>query len=239
MTEKNGMDKRIVFGLILIIIGGIFLLSTLDIIDFQASRIIFSFPFILFIIGILIMINSNNKVLGGIFTGVGLIWLLPRIFPQLDYGPSLIIPVLLICIGIFIILKHSQKKTDEGYYHKSEKLNKDMVDDVAIFGGGNKVIHSDNFQGGSITAIFGGSEIDLTNCKLAEGTNVLDVVAIFGGTTIIVPKNWNVQLNVTPLFGGFSNKSLKIPNLEVDKNKTLIIKGVAIFGGGEIKTIYS
>ncbi|OGU73787.1 MAG: hypothetical protein A2V93_02845 [Ignavibacteria bacterium RBG_16_34_14] len=235
---NSGVDKRITFGIILIIIGGIFLLSTLDIINFHASRIIFSFPFILFIVGILIMINSNKKALGGIFAGVGLIWLLPRIFPEIDYGPGLIIPVLLICLGIYMILKHSQKKTADGYNFHDETIKKDLVDDVAIFGGGNKVIHSDNFRGGSITAIFGGSEIDLTNCKLAEGTNVLDIVAIFGGTTIIVPKDWNVQLNVTPLFGGFSNKSIKMPNVEIDKSRALVVKGVAIFGGGEVKTVY-
>ncbi|OGU26979.1 MAG: hypothetical protein A2057_15220 [Ignavibacteria bacterium GWA2_35_9] len=238
MSENAGMDKRITLGIILIIIGGIFLLSTFDIIDFHASRIIFSFPFILFIVGIMIMINSAKKALGGILAGVGFFWLLPRIFPGIDIGPNLIIPVLLIVLGIYMILKHSQKKTEYESGISGESLKKDTIDDVAIFGGGNKVIHSDNFRGGSITAIFGGSEIDLTNCKLAEGTSVLDIVAIFGGTTLIVPKNWNVQLNVTPLFGGFSNKALKIPNLEIDKSSTLIVKGIAIFGGGEVKTIY-
>lgn len=236
---NSGIDKRITFGIILIFIGGLFLLNTLDIIDFRVSRIIFSFPFILFIVGLLIMINSGKKMLGGIFMGIGLIWLLPRIFPHLDYGPGLIIPVLLILLGLYMIFKHSQKKSDAGCGYINEELKQDMIDDVAIFGGGNKVIYSDNFKGGSITAIFGGSEIDLTNCKLAEGTSVLDVVAIFGGSTIMVPKTWHIQLNVTPLFGGFSNKAAKIPNVEIDKSRTLIVKGVAIFGGGEIKTIYN
>ncbi|RPI71247.1 MAG: hypothetical protein EHM47_10640, partial [Ignavibacteriales bacterium] len=172
-------------------------------------------------------------------SGIGLVWMLPKIFPQLDYGPGLIIPVVLIFLGVYMIFKHSQKKNDGEYASTNEDLKKDMIDDVAIFGGGNKVIYSDNFKGGSITAIFGGSEIDLTNCKLAEGTSVLDIVAIFGGSTIIIPKTWNVQLNVTPMFGGFSNKASKIPNLEIDKSRTLIVKGVAIFGGGEIKTIYN
>ncbi|HEX9740975.1 MAG TPA: LiaF domain-containing protein [Ignavibacteriaceae bacterium] len=236
---NTGVDKRVTFGAILILIGGLFLLNTLDIIDFRVSKVIFSFPFILFIIGLLIMINSSNKVLGGILTGVGFFLLLPKVFPQLDYGPGLIASILFILLGIYMIFKHSQKKNEDGYNVQDEKLKKDMIDDVAIFGGGNKVVHSDNFKGGSITAIFGGSEIDLTNCKLAEGTSVLDIIAIFGGSTIIVPKDWNVQLNVTPLFGGFSNKSLKIPNLEIDKSRTLIVKGVAIFGGGEVKTVYS
>jgi predicted membrane protein len=236
---NSGVDKRITLGAILIVIGGLFLLNTLDIVDFRVSRIIFSFPFILFVVGLLILINSSNKMFGGILTAVGFFWILPRIFPQLDYGPGLIIPILLIVMGIYMILRHTQKKTEDGQILLDEKLSKDMIDDIAIFGGGHKVIYSDNFRGGSITAIFGGSEIDLTNCKLAEGTSVLDIVAIFGGSTIVVPKNWNIQLNVTPLFGGFSNKAFKIPNLEIDKSKTLIIKGVAIFGGGEIKTIYS
>jgi predicted membrane protein len=239
MSENIGMDKRITFGIILIIIGGIFLLSTLDIINFHASNVIFSFPFILFIVGILIMINSAKKAFGGILAGVGFFWLLPRIFPDIDYGPNLILPVLLIVLGIYMIIRHSQKKTEIESKASGDSLQKDTIDDVAIFGGGNKVIYSDNFRGGNITAIFGGSEIDLSNCKLAEGTNVIDIVAIFGGSTIMVPKNWNVQLNVTPMFGGFSNKSVKLPNVEIDKTRTLVVKGVAIFGGGEIKTIYS
>ncbi|RPI72133.1 MAG: hypothetical protein EHM47_08895, partial [Ignavibacteriales bacterium] len=96
---NTGIDKRITFGIILILIGGLFLLNTLDIIDFRVSRIIFSFPFILFIIGVLIMINSGNKVLGGILSGIGLVWMLPKIFSQLDYGQGLIIPVVLIFLG--------------------------------------------------------------------------------------------------------------------------------------------
>ena len=236
--NHNNVDKRITLGIILIFIGGLFLLNSLDIIDFRVSRIIFSAPFILFIIGILIMVNSAKRVLGGILAGVGFIWLLPRIFPDIDFGPNLFIPVLLILLGIYMIIKHSQKKTERESLISDEFVRKDFVDDVAVFGGGHKIIRSDNFKGGSITAIFGGSEIDLTNCKLAEGTSVLDVVTIFGGTTLLVPQNWDVQLNVTPLFGGFSNKSLKIPNIEVDKTRTLLIKGVAIFGGGEVKTVY-
>ena len=236
--NHNYVDRRITLGIILIFIGGLFLLNSLDILDFRVSRIIFSFPFILLIIGILIMVNSGKRVLGGILAGVGFIWLLPRIFPDIDLGPNVFIPVLLILLGIYMIIKHSQKKTEREQLISDEFVRKDFIDDVSIFGGGHKVIRSDNFKGGSITAIFGGSEIDLTNCKLAEGTSVLDVVAIFGGTTLIVPQNWNVQLNVTPLFGGFSNKSLKIPNIEVDKTRTLIIKGVAIFGGGEVKTVF-
>jgi predicted membrane protein len=115
---------------------------------------------------------------------------------------------------------------------------KDVLDDVSIFGGGEKSINSDNFKGGSITSIFGGSEINLKGCKLSEGPNVIDVLCVFGGTTLIVPNDWNVIMNVTPIFGGFSNKIIKDPSASVDINKTIIVKGLVIFGGGEIKSYF-
>ena len=59
---------------------------------------------------------------------------------------------------------------------------------------------------------------------------------MFGGTTIVVPNDWNIVMNVTSIFGGFSNKSVKDPNANVDLSRTLIIKGLVVFGGGELKT---
>ena len=110
-----------------------------------------------------------------------------------------------------------------------------MIDDISIFGGGSKIISSDNFRGGNVTAIFGGSEINLTGCKLAEGDQIIDVLLIFGGTTIVVPKDWNVIVNVTSILGGFSDKSIRDPNIIPDQSRTLHVKGLAMFGGGEVK----
>lgn len=114
--------------------------------------------------------------------------------------------------------------------------NEDFIDDVAVFGGGHRVIYTDNFKGGSLTAIFGGSEIDLTKSKLAEGDNVIEVIAIFGGAEIHVPRDWNVVVNATPIFGGFANKIVRDPAQPIDLSRTLVIKGLALFGGIEINS---
>ena len=181
---------------------------------------------------------------------LGGLWLIPRIFPWIAINGGVVFSILIIALGIYVLTKR------RGYSGQNYKLNPgggaeqsgtenpsgqfnsetDRIDDVAIFGGGHKFISSDNFQGGNITAIFGGSEIDLTRCKLAPGQNVLEVTAIFGGTTLIVPKEWNVVINVIPLFGGFSHKGMRGPNVAINPESTLIIKGVVIMGGGEIKT---
>jgi predicted membrane protein len=237
MPENNSkMDKRILLGGILIFLGGLFLLNTMNVLDFKISRVIFSWPFVMLIIGLFVIVNTDKKFLGGILSGIGALFLIPRIFPQIDYDGGVIIPLILIILGTYIILKKRKQDSNPEFSTDSSSVNKDKIDDVSIFGGGTKIISSKNFQGGNITAIFGGSEINLINCELAEGDNVLDVLCVFGGTTIILPKEWNVVINVTSILGGFSNKAIRNPNMVVDQTKTLHIKGLAMFGGGEVKT---
>jgi predicted membrane protein len=231
--NKNKVDKRVLLGSILIGLGGIFFLNSLDIFDFDFGRVIFSWPFFFIVIGMYLTLNTSRKMVGGIIAGLGFIFILPRIFPSIDYDGSVVVSIFLIAFGSYIILNQKKKTevTDE-----LGQITKDVIDDVAIFGGGTKIVSTDNFRGGNITAVFGGSEIILKGSKLAEGTNSIDILAIFGGTTIVVPNDWNVVMNVTSIFGGFSNKSIKDPNRIVDLSRTLIVKGLVVFGGGELKT---
>src|SRR3970040_1076390 len=176
MQEQHSrIDKRILLGAVLIFLGGLFLLNSLDIISFRISRVIFSWPFIMLVIGLFILANTNKKVLGGILSGLGALFLIPRIFPEVQYDGGIIIPIVLIILGTYIILnkrRQAQQNIDD------QMISKDKIDDVSIFGGGTKIISSDNFKGGNITAIFGGSEINLIGCKLAEGENVIDVLCV-------------------------------------------------------------
>jgi predicted membrane protein len=237
-TNTQASQSKIFVGALLIIIGGLFLLRSFNLLPFDIAHIVFSWRFLLLVIGIVILISSNNKVLGIIMTGIGAVLTLPRVFPDIDIDGKLIAGIIIIALGIEIIFRSTGYRSKSFLSKTGERISNDYVDDVAIFGGGEKVISSNNFKGGNITAIFGGSQIDLTACKLADGNNVLNITAIFGGSTIIVPRVWHVLLTVTPLFGGFSNKFRREPNFVIDQSRTLIIKGVAMFGGGEIKSYY-
>ena len=236
MPENNRTDKRVILGGILIILGGIFLLNTMDVLHFRFANVVFSWPFIMLVIGVFILVNTEKKFLGGILSGIGALFLIPRVFPEVDYNAGIIFPIILIVLGAYIILKKRKIDSESTSFSDTSKVNKDKIDDVSIFGGGTKIISSSNFQGGNVTAIFGGSEINFMNCQLADGDNILDVLCIFGGTTIIVPKEWNVVINVTSILGGFSNKAIRNPSIVIDQSKTLHIKGLAMFGGGEVKT---
>ena len=58
---------------------------------------------------------------------------------------------------------------------------------------------------------------------------------MFGGTKLIVPDDWQVKSDVLSLFGGFSDKRHIRPD-EVKENKILLLKGVVMFGGVEVKS---
>ena len=65
-------------------------------------------------------------------------------------------------------------------------------------------------------------------------TIVIEVVAIFGGVKIIIPPNWEVKSEVVAIFGGMDDKRAVTPFGDTPK-KIIIIKGVALFGGVNIR----
>jgi predicted membrane protein len=231
MSSTRNSTARLLTGLILIIIGSLYLLKNFGWLEFDILEHIISFPSLLLFIGIVITINASKKGFGIFLIVVGSLWHYARITDSIDFG-KLIIPLILLGLGLYIIFRQRKfgSTIDAG-----KNYSNDTLEDIAIFGGGNKTIISNNFKGGTITSIFGGSEIDLTRCQLADGDQIIDVLAVFGGSTFLVPSDWNVIVDVLPIFGGFSNKTNKHFRDEINTNKTLIIKGLVIFGGGEIK----
>jgi hypothetical protein len=117
----------------------------------------------------------------------------------------------------------------------AEYSDTDYIDEVAIFGGGEKIITSNNFRGGKVTALFGGVDLILLNAKLAQGTHQLEVFAMFGGWTLRIPSHWHVKSEVVAIFGGVSDKRYIGPDTVKDNTRQLVIKGFVMFGGGEIK----
>src|SRR6185312_6987512 len=110
----------------------------------------------------------------------------------------------------------------------------DFIDATSIFGGAKKTVLSKNFRGGDVTNIFGGAEIDLTQADI-NGRVVIDITQLFGGTKIIVPPHWQVISNLSAVFAGVDDKRMRQTG-SGDNNKILVLEGVSIFAGIEIRT---
>jgi hypothetical protein len=115
-------------------------------------------------------------------------------------------------------------------------MEEEQLEIVSVFSAVNRKVFSKNFVGGEIVCVFGGSEVNFMNADISAGTVELEVVCIFGGATLFIPPNWHVRSEMGSVFGGVDDKR---KNPVPDHSRTLIIKGVCIFGGLEIKTKYS
>ncbi|MCK5168531.1 MAG: hypothetical protein KAQ75_01525 [Bacteroidales bacterium] len=228
--ESNRNIGRGIIGIVLILIGVAFIGRTLDFFPRQIMHYVFSWEMILIVLGVIFISTRENKTTGWILLIIGLMFLIPDVVHVPYSIRRLFWPSVLIIIGLLIIFRSTQVR------RRPEKSNSlDYIDDIAILGGGDRVVTSDNFKGGNITALFGGSKIDLTKSTLAPGQNVIDVFCMFGGSTILVPENWNIKLEVVSILGGFSDKRRVRTSTTMDVGKEIVIKGFVMFGGGEIK----
>jgi len=243
MSTEN-RSRTLIFAVIIIAAGALLLLRGIGLLPWELSRVLLSWQMLLIVIGVFNVFSVQHKVSGYILIGIGGFFMLDKFYYWDISFWQVFWPMILIGIGIAILLNH-QKRIGRGYdfnhrgFNTSDDYenNADYLDEVTIFSGTEKTITSQNFRGGKITSIFGGSEINLTQARLSdERNNIIEIVSVFGGATLIVPPDWDVKVNVTTVFGGFSDKRYKRSGVEKDTAKILQIEGVVLFGGGEIKS---
>jgi predicted membrane protein len=226
-------SNRAIVGVILVLLGLFLVMRNTGVFPVFIEHIIFSWPMLLVTIGLVITIGSSGgKSSGVIVMAVGAFFLIPHIFRE-TFDVNLFWPSIFIIIGIVFIFS---KRKGWNSVSTNAQVGDDYIDFIHVFSGGERQIVSDNFRGGKVTAVFGGSEIDLTKAKLAPGVSELELACVFGGTTIIVPDDWNVKIDVVPVLGGFGDSRKLNPGRNVDITRQLVIKGAVVFGGGEVKS---
>lgn len=222
MNEPKTMqsNRRALLGILLVLVGLMLLLDNLGIIP-GLPQYLFTWPSLFFLIAVVNLVSGNR---GGalIFASIGAFLVLERNV-HIDF--EVYWPVILVIIGLAILLR---RRT----HGLNVEISDRYFDDMNIFGGGTKRFTSQNLQGGRITNVFGGSEIDLRDALPSDGATI-QVFTMFGGSKIIVPPHWTVVLQTTCIFGAFDDKREK--SLERSDFK-MYVKGFAMFGGGEIKS---
>jgi predicted membrane protein len=231
MTVRHGVKRKsLVFGLLVLGLGFVWLLHNFNIIGEQAWDVIFSWQMLLIAIGVVNVSNDSSRGIGWILIAIGGFFLVSDIYDLPTSFRHVFWPALLIIIGLVLIFGSGRIfKRRDFTISKGE----DFIEEVAVFGGRERFVNSQAFRGGKMVAVFGGSTVDLTKVELAQGNVEIEIVSIFGGSTLVVPNDWNIKLEVFNIFGGYGDKRIRG---QVDFNKTVIVKGVAIFGGGEIKS---
>ncbi len=225
--EEFKSNRRAVLGIIMILAGMILIASHLGWIPWSLRSVILSWQALLIALGLFLIVSRDSWPAGLILIGVGSFFMISKLVPMSFEYHRLVWPVILVAFGLVLITRRvGSQKIPPG--------SMDYIDDMSLFGGGDKMITSQNFRGGKLTSFFGGSKINLLRADLAKGQNIIDIFAMFGGTKLIVPPSWTVKIEVTSIFGGFTDKRPVPPNNVIDPSKELVIKGIVIFGGGDI-----
>lgn len=221
--------SNLLWGFVFIIIGVVFGLNALEITDIN---IFFDCWWTLFIIvpcfiGLFKDDDKSSNLIGLI---IGLCLLLGcQDIIEFAIIWKLMIPAILVMIGLSFIFKDTlNSKVNK----EIKKLNKNETKEYCACFSGQKIdFTKEEFTGCSLSAVFGGIECDLKKSIIKEDT-VINASSIFGGITIYVPEDINVEISSTSIFGGVSDKR---KNKTTDAKDTIYINATSMFGGVEIK----
>jgi len=160
----------------------------------------------LFIVAILFQVDALNLIKVSAFA---LLW-----------------PLLIIWIGIQAFFRWEDRDT-------TVSKDDDKLDIFTLFSGSVQRSNSKAFLLARVTALFGGSQVDLRQVQVAEDGAVVDLFVAFGGVEIFVPKDAQVRIEATPLFGGIEDQTHV--DSSVKKPQIIRVRGTVLFGGIEIK----
>jgi len=226
MTQHKG-NQGSFMGIVLIIIGLIFLLNTFT--NWSFGYLLADWWPLIFIVIAIVKFQNQERSGGLMFLTLGAVFLL---FTNdiLEWGVIWRLwPAILIFIGLSLIFKG--RNGGWGFVNNAA-LDNDFVQSNAIFSGAEHRITSQNFKGGETMALFGGVELDLRDAKLSPDGCKINATAIFGAVEITVPSDWKVVVSGTPIFGGVDNKSR---GQSEDADKIIQLHCTVVFGGIEIK----
>ena len=218
--------KNIILGIILIVVGVWFGLYATGVVK---VNLLFDGWWTLFIIipSFLGLFDEDGRTgsLIGLFVGVLLLLSCQDVL-NFDIVLKLIVPCVLIVTGLSFIFKGKIKTKNIENVKTVGGTNYN-----ATFSGQNLDFSKEEFTGTKLDAVFGGIKCDLRNAIINDDV-VIEASAIFGGITILVPKDVNVKITSTSIFGGVDGKS------KMDKpGKTIYLNATCLFGGVEVKWI--
>jgi len=246
---------RELVGVLIILIGFGFLLSTMGIFPFASIFARFWLPALFLGIGVWQMSRahgSEGRFVGLFFLGFGVVIFLNSLDFFSPFGfrlRQLIVPGILIFIGMRLLMRASHSRGEDrdnsapGYErggHRRIRMetsglnsepsgdSSDFIDATAVLGGFNRKCSSQQFRGGDVTAVMGGGKLDLRDAKIQGDEAILDVFTMMGGMEILVPHDWVIEQRFTPVLGGYEDRTRQDGQASA---KRLTIKGLTIMGG--------
>lgn len=220
--DRQNLTRNIT-GVIIVIVGAVLLLSSLNLLNF-GTLITDYWPVLIILSGLLIFVNDlRSWPVAGFVVALGVLFQL-RELDVISVQPWAVIwPLIIIFVGVSILFSRS---------YTGGRVSKSERDDVtAIMAGTNVVNHSKSFKQSNATAIMGGARLDLREADFNKEA-LVEVFGFWGGIEIVVPENVVIRNQVNNIMAGTEDKTRQ----KTDKNSpVLIVVGTLIMAGVSIR----
>jgi hypothetical protein len=247
--ECRSGRPHVVFGLLLVAWGGLALLDSVGLVESRSVLRTF-WPVALIVWGATaIGFGRHGRRWGGLLAVVLGTTLLGNQLAWWSVRWSMLWPLVLIAVGIRIMIRRPRW----GRYGSEPGAEGETVPppanpsiaetppdthqgallrEFALFGGIERRNISQAFQGGEATAVFGGVQLDLRDCRMAGNEAHIEILAALGGVSLTIPRDWAVDSQISAILGGVDDRSTPPVDGAV---KRLVLTGNAILGGVEVK----
>lgn len=218
------ITMKLIAGLFFTALGILITADNLDL--FEAEPVLLWWPVVLIAAGLVKLTGGGSRVAAVILLVVGTSFLLTNLgliaFTIFDLWP-----LLLIGGGLFMVSRAFGVPAP-----RQKEIRADAIHATAVFAERKIASAARDFSGGNIFAVMSSCEIDLTDADIVSGPATINATAIWAGIEVYVPDTWDVIGEVTPFMGGFEVKA----GSSSDPSKKLIIRGLALMAGIEVKT---
>jgi predicted membrane protein len=183
---------------------------------------------------------KSGRVFGGVLVVLGVLFQLDTLgIARFTWGE--IWPIAIIAVGVMVMWSSLQARKLSTFVGKitaePQGDPRTTLNEVAVFGGIERRINSQDFQGGNINAIFGSVELDMRDATIIQDEVILEINSVFGSVELRVPDAWQISSRGQAAFGSFEDdtKNYRTENPPSPTRKLLILTGAAVFGSVQIK----
>jgi predicted membrane protein len=224
--EVKTRDRGPVIGAVVFItVGTVLLLERLGFLPHGFAR--HFWPTIFIVIGLVKIFYAGGRPTGAVLIALGVLLQLKEVgIIHLNFWD--LWPVLIIIAGVAMLWQALSRQQPVASSNSQPSL-------FYVFGGGEREVNSKNFRNARLFAVFGGYKLALRSADIEGEEAVVEANAIFGGGEIRVPEKWVVSVQGAGIFGGYEDKTRHFQPDPTQPRKSLVVKGVAVFGGIEVK----
>lgn len=216
--RANGGIK-LIGGVFLVVFGALLAANNLHLVD--ADRYLRYWPLFVIAAGVMKVLEPGQGIGGVILLIAGgslLAWNLGWVrFTIFDLWPLILIGIGLMMVGRAAGLVGENRGTGNFALFSSPKVTETSPD----------------YRGGQLSAIMAAYQLDLTAADIAQSPAVLNVFAMWGSIEVIVPDNWEVVTEVTPVMAGVD---VKTSRSMTERKRQLVIRGFVMWGAVEVKS---